>query len=101
MYKKLISFALSLILAFSVVGIMPVYAEECNDTNPYSKLHFYCNANDQETVNNEDELRTALEAAKSSASPIAVCSDLPSDGNASGDMMVTVEFKSDFMNTEQ
>ncbi len=103
MYKKLIAITLSFVLVLASVGIVPIYAEGNTEANidPYSKIHFYCNEKEQETVKNVDELREAINAAKLRNSTISVCGGATIEDQQEEKMTVTVEFKSNFFETDQ
>lgn len=106
--KKIIASLLVFVYVFISFGIQPVSATVGDNLvmsltvneNVFNKLHFYVDADEQHhTIDNYDELKCAVDGISIKDTSIVLCDN--SDNNTNDCLEVTVEFASDFMQTEQ
>lgn len=103
MSKKLIALLLTVSLFLASFGGIGVFAEENavpdNETatvdNPYNKIHFYFNNEDHTVIDSPAELQEAVSEITSSAN-----TRTRSGEPTNSEIEVTVEFASDFMETD-
>lgn len=110
MKKRITSVVLTLVLFFapynavdlSAININESSAEETvgNNENVYNKIHFYFDESEHGTIDDIDELESAV-LSVSAQDGVALLVNTDVNQDIENEITVTIEFASDFMETEQ
>ena len=107
MYKKIISTILVVALLVSPCGTNEIVAGDSvmsvtsdSDDNIYNKLHFYIEEEEYTTIDDAEELTCAIDSMLEEDSK-STTYEVAKEKTSSREINITIEFESDFMQTER